>query len=242
MIKLLKSILPFRFKRKVKDKLGVPSLYWSLQNLKKKGFNPSTAADIGAFEGEWTINFLEVFPTAKILMVEPQLKKETILKNICSQFLNVSYILALLSSSSNKKVIFYENETASHIKTEEEEMNNLINVPFSVTKTFDEILETLQFPFPQFLKLDVQGHEIEVLKGAQKALTAAKVCMLEISLISLDEGTPLAYDVMKFMDEADFQLYDISQFMRRPFDKALYQLDVLFVKKNSAWITDKRWN
>lgn len=242
MIKLLKSILPFKYKRKVKEKLGVPSLYWSLQNLKKKGFNPTTAADIGAFEGEWTINFLEVFPAAKILMVEPQVKKETILKNLCSQFPNVFYTSALLSSSSNKKVIFYENETASHIQTDEGEMNNLINAPFSVTKTFDEILDTLQFPFPQFLKLDVQGHEIEVLKGAQKALAAAKVCMLEISLILLDEGTPLAYDVMKFMDEAGFQLYDISQFMRRPFDKALYQLDVLFVKKNSAWITDKRWN
>ena len=58
----------------------------------------------------------------------------------------------------------------------------------------------------------------------------------------LDDRAPLALDVMKFMDEADFQLYDITQFMRRPYDKALYQLDVLFVKKNSAWITDKRWN
>ena len=241
MIKLLKSILPFKYKRKVKEKLGVPSLHWSLQNLKKKGFNPTTAADIGAFEGEWTINFLEVFPTAKILMVEPQLKKETILKNLCSQFPNVSYTSALLSSSSNKKVIFYENETASHIQTDEVEINNLTNAPFSVTKTFDEILDTLQFPYPEFLKLDVQGHEIEVLKGSEKALLSAEVCMLEVSLLLLGDE-PLILDVMKFMDEAGFQLYDISQFMRRPFDKALYQLDVLFVKKNSAWITDKRWN
>ena len=238
MFSWLKSILPFSYKRSVKEHLGVPSLHWSLQNLKKKGFNPTSVADIGAFEGDWTLDFLEVFPSCKIIMIEPQSSKEKILGQLCNKFPNVIYQKALLSSGC-KKVIFHENETASHI------VNAAVNnddKSLIITQTFDEILENLHFTLPQFLKLDVQGHELEVLKGAPKALAAAEVCMLEISLLMLDDGAPLALDVMKFMDEADFQLYDISQFMRRPFDKALYQLDVLFVKKNSAWITDKRWN
>ena len=238
MFSWLKSILPFSYKRSVKEHLGVPSLHWSLQNLKKKGFNPTSVADIGAFEGNWTLDFLEVFPSCKIIMIEPQSSKEEILGQLCIKFPNVIYQKALLSSG-NRKVIFHENETASHI------VNAAVNnddQSLIITQTFDEILENLHFTLPQFLKLDVQGHELEVLKGAPKALAAAEVCMLEISLLMLDDGAPLALDVMKFMDEADFQLYDISQFMRRPFDKALYQLDVLFVKKNSAWITDKRWN
>lgn len=238
MFSWLKSILPFSYKRSVKEHLGVPSLHWSLQNLKKKGFNPTSVADIGAFEGNWTLDFLEVFPSCKIIMIEPQSSKEEILEQLCNKFPNVIYQKALLSSG-NKKVIFHENETASHI------VNAAVNnddESFIITKTFDEILENLQFTLPQFLKLDVQGHELEVLKGAPKALAAAKVCMLEISLLMLDEGAPLALDVIKFMDEADFQLYDITQFMRRPYDKALYQIDVLFVKKNSQWVNDRRWN
>ena len=70
--KFIKKILPFKYKRAVKEKLGVPSLYWSLQNLKKINFNPSTLLDIGAYEGYWTLDLLEVFPSAKVLMVEAQ--------------------------------------------------------------------------------------------------------------------------------------------------------------------------
>ena len=238
MFSWLKSILPFSYKRSVKEHLGVPSLHWSLQNLKKKGFNPTSVADIGAFEGDWTLDFLEVFPSCKIIMIEPQSSKEKILEQLCNKFPNVIYQKALLSSGS-KKVIFHENETASHI------VNAAVNnddESLIITQTFDEILENLHFTLPQFLKLDVQGHELEVLKGAPKALAAAEVCMLEISLLMLDEGAPLVLDVIKFMDEADFQLYDITQFMRRPYDKALYQIDVLFVKKNSQWVNDRRWN
>ena len=51
MINIIKSLLPFTFKRSVKDHLGVPSLHWSLQNLKKKGFYPKVVIDIGAYEG-----------------------------------------------------------------------------------------------------------------------------------------------------------------------------------------------
>ena len=96
------------------------------------------------------------------------------------------------------------------------------------------------FKLPDFLKLDVQGHEIEVLKGAIRALPSVDVCLLEVTLISLGDGSPLIIELMNFMDSLDFQMYDISQFIRRPFDKAMYQMDIFFVKKNSPWVTDKR--
>ncbi|MEQ1554978.1 MAG: hypothetical protein ABL929_12405, partial [Ferruginibacter sp.] len=74
--KFIKSIFPFSFKRSVKEHLGVPSLHWSLQNLKKKGFNPTQVVDIGAYEGGWTKDFLEVYPQSNILMIEAQPQKE----------------------------------------------------------------------------------------------------------------------------------------------------------------------
>ena len=43
------------------------------------------------------------------------------------------------------------------------------------------------------------------------------------------------------MNEIGFQVYEISQFIRRPFDLALYQMDVLFIKKQSRFIADKKW-
>jgi hypothetical protein len=111
-----------------------------------------------------------------------------------------------------------------------------------LSETLDNLVEHKSFPFPDFLKLDVQGHEMEVLKGADKSLTHAEICLLEISLIDMGGEMPLLAEMISFMDKKNFQAYDISQFMRRPYDKALFQVDMFFVKKNSRLIQQKRWN
>ena len=91
------------------------------------------------------------------------------------------------------------------------------------------------------MKLDVQGHELEVLNGATKSLAHAEICLLEVSLLNLGDNNPLLAEMISFMDVNHFQAYDISQFMRRPFDNTLYQLDLFFVKKDSALVASKRW-
>ena len=103
----IKKMFPDTFKRNFKETLEVPSLYWSLTNIKKFGFTSKA--------------FTEVFPQAKVLMCEAQAQKK-------------------------------------------------------------EKLESLS------------------------------------------------------------KLYDITQLMRRPFDKALYQSDFLFIKKTSPLVAVKRWN
>jgi FkbM family methyltransferase len=241
MIKYLKILFPFTFKRIVKDHLGVPSLHWSLQNLKKKGFDPKNVIDIGAYEGHWTIDFLEVFPSSKVLMIEAQSKKETILNAVKNKFSGVDYSIGLLSSVDNVEVNFIENETASHIDSTIEFNGNINNTNLVKTKSLDTILSENNIALPDFLKLDVQGHEIEVLKGSSKALSNAEICLLEVTLIDLGDKSPLFTEVNNFMDQNGFQVYDISQFMRRPFDKAMYQMDVLFIKKDSSFINDKNW-
>lgn len=235
---LIKRILPSKYKRSVKEKLGVPSLHWSLENLKRKNFYPSAVLDIGAYEGLWTLDLLEVFPAAMVLMVEAQKNKEPFLQSIKENYPQTDYAISLLSSEDGATKFFEENETASHVVSRVEPAVQYRQLQ---TQSLDTLLEAKQFPFPDLLKLDVQGHEMEVLKGAEKSLKHATVCLLEISLINLGDDVPLLAEVIAFMDDKGFQAYDISQFIRRPFDKALYQVDMFFVKKDAALIADKTW-
>ena len=236
--KLIKKILPFKYKRAVKEKLGVPSLHWSLQNLKKINFNPSTVLDIGAYEGYWTLDLLEVFPSAKVLMVEAQKNKSPFLEKIKLQYPNTDYAISLLSSRDGDQKYFLEDETASHISAFPVTDNPGVILK---TQTVDSLLKEKHFALPDFIKLDVQGHEMEVLKGAEAAMVHAEVCLLEISLFDFGDGTPLLLEMLNFMDANDFTAYDISQFMRRPLDKLLFQIDMFFVKKDSFLIADRRW-
>jgi len=118
-----------------------------------------------------------------------------------------------------------------------------VKVPIQfLPQTLDELIEKKKLPFPGLLKLDVQGYELAVLKGATKSLDHADVCLLELSLMNLGDNSPLLLEMVQFMDTKNFQAYDISQFMRRPFDKVLFQIDMFFVKKDSALLQSKRWN
>ncbi|RZK12488.1 MAG: FkbM family methyltransferase [Flavobacterium sp.] len=237
MKKLLRSLIPSNYKQDIKDQLGVPSLSALLKQLKARGYKPSVVYDIGAYEGHWALDFHKIFDSVPIFMFEAQQNKEHILKALCGKLPVLHYAIALLGATAGQAVQFEENETASHVNaTNQEEKTN------RVTDTLDSLIEKNKFPLPDFLKLDVQGYELEILKGGQKALTNAEFCLLEVSLLDVGAGgVPLLKDVIDFMDAKGFCAYDISQFIRRPYDKALWQIDMLFVKKASRFIEDKRW-
>lgn len=232
----IKKIFSDNLKRDIKQQLGVPSLYWSLQNIKRLGFTSLFALDIGAYEGEWAATFSAVFDEAKVLMIEAQSQKKDKLERLSTINKNLSYHIALLSSHDGKRLHFIENETASHVTG-----FSGLNTREVTSESMDEIIKRKEMPYPDFLKLDVQGFEIEVLNGATNCLTNATFCLLEVTLIDLG-FTSLVLEVMNYMDKYGFQLYDITQLMRRPFDKALYQSDFLFIRKTASLLSAKTWN
>ena len=95
--------------------------------------------------------------------------------------------------------------------------------------TLDEVVGSV-ITSPQLLKLDVQGYEVEVLKGATRILAHTEVALLEVSLIEYNAGSPLFAEVIACMSNAGFAAYDICGYARRESDRALFQVDMLFVR------------
>lgn len=236
LTQLLKWILSEKTKRSIKEKLGVPTLHHTLVLLKGRGYYPQFVIDGGAYEGNWTQDLLEVFPNTRVLMLEAQAAKLPHLKKIIEQNYNVQFHQGVLSAQEGKRVIFKENETASHVEGVVEGGEGGVS-----SETLDGIIIRRGLGFPDFIKLDVQGYELEVLKGAAESMVHAEFCLLEVSLLNIG-NEPLVIEVINYMDQRGFQSYDICQLMRRPYDQALYQIDLLFIRKNSRFIKDKRWD
>ena len=140
-------------------------------------------------------------------MVEAQTAKIPFLEAVKAMHPNVDYAISLLSAEDGTEKLFAEDETASHVVTTATAGSSYKKI---TTRSLDALIESKQFPFPDFLKLDVQGHEMEVLKGAAKSLANSTVCLLEITLLNIGEETPLLSEMVTFMDERGFQAYDIS--------------------------------
>jgi hypothetical protein len=131
-------------------------------------------------------------------------------------------------------------ETGSSILEEQSPYprNRLIKT----TTTLDTVIQTVcKWDKVDFLKLDVQGFELEVLNGSSNCLKNCELVLLEASLIPVNKNCPLIIDVMSFMQERDFQLLDFCSQIRRK-DGALWQTDLMFIKKHSAFLPKNELN
>ena len=64
--------------------------------------------------------------------------------------------------------------------------------------------------------------------------------MLEVSLPPIHSGTPDVFQVVEFVNQRGYKVYDICGFLRRPLDDALSQIDLAFAKANGR-LCDNRW-
>jgi len=242
IISYLLGLLPSSLQDQLYRRYSIPDVRWSLANMRKNGFRPSSIIDVGAYEGEWTQTAKQVFPDARVLMVEPQPDKADALKAVSARSDDVVYDMTLLGPRSKEEVPFYLNETVSSVLPEYE--STAPETASMSMKTLDQLADATNFRAPDLLKLDVQGYELEVLAGAERILSSGhpEAILMEVSLIEINEGAPLFSEVTRCMDEYGYRLYDICSFFRRPLDDALWQVDAIFVRTDSSLVDSKRWD
>lgn len=77
------------------------------------------------------------------------------------------------------------------------------------TVTLDHALQRYAIAAPHYLKLDIEGIELEVLSSAPHALDSALVVKSEVSFMEMRKRQPLATDVDLFLRQRGFRLVDI---------------------------------
>ena len=87
-----------------------------------------------------------------------------------------------------------------------------------------------------FIKIDCQGSEIPILKGATTILSKTDFILLEIPLFGVyNEGVPNFLEHIKFMDSIGFVPYDILE--HHYINNFNMQVDMLFINKTHSFNT-----
>lgn len=229
-------ILPQEFKRRLGVHLGVPDLRWSLMQLRRFGFTPMHVMDVGAFKGDWARVCLSVFPEATITCIEPQNETQRSLQKLAREYSNIKVIQTLLGGSERGNVIFQEIGQGSSVLFDEGDTK----ITSSMT-TIDSLIESGLCEPPELIKLDVNGYEIEVLKGWTKKFEFCQVIQSEINLLPSVPGTPLLHEVVAYFYERGFVFYDIEEFIRAPSDGTVWLIDAFFCRIDSPLRKERVW-
>lgn len=127
--------------------------------------------DIGAHIGTYTILAAEkVGENGKVIAIEPELKNyELLTKNInLNNFKNIIPVkIALSDHNGIEKLYFYSRSTCHSLLPENDKKNDFIEIE---VQTLDSLLEKLNLQKIDIIKIDTEGAEIPILKGAEKTL------------------------------------------------------------------------
>ena len=229
-----------RIRQYLARRLGVPEIPLALKRLKSAGFEPTHIFDVGAYKGDFAQCCFQIWLNAKVTCFEALEHRVTQLQQMASGNSAIQVFPYLLGAEILDKVPLHQSETASSVLVEQIPQN--FPVTYHPMRTVDQIVqENFSDRAPDFLKLDVQGYELEVLKGAEKSLSQIQVILAEISLLDIHQNVPLLAEVIAWLNERDWVAYDICALTRRPLDQALWQADFIFVPRTSPLRTDKRW-
>ena len=192
------------------------------------GHDIKTIVDVGILYS--TPELITAFPNQKHVLIEPvEVFNDTIVAN----YSGLDYELLNVAMSSEKGRLNLElrnhlpnsphgakyNVTASNLIFDGDlkENKNYVEVE---TDTLDNICQSYEGPF--LVKIDVDGAELEILKGADSCLDDVYWFVVEVWLSRIGEIT-------RILNEKNFQLWDIVDlaYMRGQ----LSQVDLVFVNK-----------
>jgi len=173
--------------------------------------NPKVIYDIGSSVLHWTNVAKDIWPDAKMYLFEAMDEVEFLYKES-----KHPYHLGILSDVDGKELTFYQNlEHPGGNSYYRENVNyspdaaRLFSDHHAVTKksrSLDSVIRENVFPLPDMIKIDVQGAELDVIKGAFNALMHCNDVIIELQQVEYNVGAPLKETVINHMIQLGFNL------------------------------------
>lgn len=171
--------------------------------LKRHGFRPATVVDVGVDAG--TEALYSCFPTAELFLVEPLVESEPYMRELLGRRMG-DYVLAAAGAEPGTATINVERRRylSSIFDRTELVRGDAIEQRTIPVTTLDLLLEERGFSPPFGLKIDTEGFELEVIKGAQQFLRQTQFVLAEVSVAPRFHGSYRFAEFVAAMDDAGF--------------------------------------
>jgi FkbM family methyltransferase len=172
-----------------------------------------TVVDVGASRGQFALFAIERWPAAAVHCFEPLPTAADALARHLRDRVDL-YRIALGATTGPTTLNIAERDDSSSLlaqKLQRQEFPGTGDVT-TVEVRLARLDDALTKPIvrPALLKLDVQGYEAAVLRGATRTLAKIDEILCECSFVELYEGQPLAAEVVALLHAAGFTLVQVG--------------------------------
>jgi FkbM family methyltransferase len=185
-----------------------------VEYLKSLNIKPKVIYDIGSCVLHWERHSKTIWPDSEIYLFEANEDVKKLYDKT-----NQKYHLGVLTDTDNKAIKFYKdpmNLGGNSYYKENTVHYNETHAIHEIGMSLDTIAQQNNWPQPDLIKLDVQGAELDILKGATRTLETCSDLILECQHADYNSGAPLADSVIEYLESIGFKL--VSNFHKESVD------------------------
>ncbi|MEO0551192.1 MAG: FkbM family methyltransferase [Pseudomonadota bacterium] len=211
--------------------------FWWLKNVAE--FYPDVCIDVGAAGGTPSIN--RSFSESLHLAFEPQPNFIRELKKELDGYEHEIFEMALMAESGEMEITVPKNAFTATMISPKARVSDDDKLTVKVS-TLDHELKDRLIDKKVLLKTDCQGGDLDVIKGGIETLKHCDVVIMETSLYRFwGNHHPDFYDIVSFMKSQGLVVFDILEGTFKPSNRALGQVDLVFVHENGPLRPNHHW-
>ena len=197
--------------------------------------SPHLCVDIGGNKGFYTKEILSKFPMCKVVIFEPSKNNSNLLHSKFLDNENVTVEQKAVSNFDGEATLYSDRDSSGLASLTKRKLEHF-DIAFehfekvAVIRFEDYWKSDLGSANVDFVKLDIEGHELDALKGFGEALNYINVIQFEFGGCNIDTRT-FWQDFWYFFTENNFDLYRITPFGKIKIKK-YRELDEFFSTTN----------
>jgi FkbM family methyltransferase len=173
-----------------------------------------TVIDVGVHAGSLSADYLEAFPAARVIGVEADSRSTGPLRTRFADEPRFELVEAAASDVDGERVTFYATpaSTTSSLLAPIDDETRAKSVAVEVhTVTIDRLCADRDIETVDLLKVDVEGAELEVLRGAERLLrsSAIRAIYAEARFVRETEDGVLLHELASFLAPFGYRLHNI---------------------------------
>lgn len=212
--------------------------------LAQAGYDPRIIFDVGAHKGESIESFSRSWPNAKIISFEPvdenivEIEKKRTQWESQGRYINLQIeAIALSNNIGNNEIVLHG--PGAHILRDGERVPEHQKSKIK-TSTIDEYARLNNINHIDLLKIDIEGHELSALSGAQEMLSSNYISFIYVEAGMHKNNNHHTHwrDLVNFLYNYDYEIFgfyeQINEFLQKK--HYLRRCNIAFINKKVSSI------